>query len=281
MWKKRMILALIAIFLSGITCFLIWQDNSIVVTRSQYVSPKLPDAFDGFTIVQISDLHNKSFGKDQQRLLRRVREIAPDIIVVTGDLIDRRRYDLDMAMTFIEGAVGMAPVYYVPGNHEALSGKYDVIRERLTQAGVTVLDDASVALKKSGGSIFLFGISDPDFYADGAAATARQLGAWSEADGFKILLAHRPELFSLYAENKVDMIFTGHAHGGQIRLPGIGGLFSPDQGFFPAYTSGSYQSVASTMFVSRGLGNSIFPFRVFNRPEVVAVTLRSTGAMKR
>ena len=262
------------VLLLGMLCFFIWQDNSIVVTRTQYFSPKLPEAFDGFTIVQISDLHNKSFGKGQERLLNSIRESAPDLIVVTGDLIDRRRYNLDVAMAFIEGAVKIAPVYYVSGNHEALSGKYDSIRQRLTKAGVTVLDDAFTGIEKGGGSIRVFGLSDPVFGADGRVAAEHQLSVWSGMEGFKILLSHRPELFAVYAENSMDLIFTGHAHGGQVRLPGIGGLFSPDQGFFPAYTSGSYQLGASTMFVSRGLGNSIFPIRIFNRPQVVVVTLR-------
>jgi len=263
--------------------FSIWQNNSIVVTQSDFVSESIPDAFDQFKIVQISDLHNKQFGEDQERLLDKVRNQMPNIIIVTGDLIDQRKYNLHKAMIFIRGAVKIAPVYYVSGNHEAWSGHYETLKKSLQEAGVTVLDNSVFDFKMGENSIRLLGVSDPDFltssYLEGTNASLLEetLKGWSieERENFNILLSHRPELFDVYHGANIDMVFTGHAHGGQVRLPFVGGIVAPDQGFFPKYTSGSYTEGSTTMFVSRGLGNSIVPQRLFNRPEIVVVTLRS------
>jgi predicted MPP superfamily phosphohydrolase len=195
--------------------------------------------------------------------------------------VDRRKYDLDKAMAFVEGALDIAPVFYISGNHEAWSGKYSTIKKELEDAGVHVLDNDVIRLSIGGSSIHMFGVRDPDFhtsnYLEGTDITEMtdQFKKWSSYKSFKILLSHRPELFDLYCENKMDLIFTGHAHGGQVRIPFIGGLVAPDQGLFPKYTSGYYTKDESTMFVSRGLGNSIIPIRIFNRPEIVVVTLKT------
>ncbi|MGB5823982.1 MAG: metallophosphoesterase [Proteocatella sp.] len=262
--------------------FCVWQNNSISISKFDYVNAKIPVEFNDFTIAQISDLHNKKFGKNQVQLLNKVESINPDIIVITGDLIDRRKYNLDAAMEFILGAVKIAPVYYVSGNHEAWSGKYSIIKTSLTAAGVHVVDNSILKISKGDGSIHIAGLADPDFftykYTDGTdvSSATEQLNKWSFDEKFKILLSHRPELFDLYCKNNMDLIFTGHAHGGQFRIPFIGGLVAPDQGFFPKYTSGSYNKNLATMFVSRGLGNSIIPIRILNRPEIVAVALNKT-----
>ncbi|HHY81122.1 MAG TPA: metallophosphoesterase [Clostridiales bacterium] len=272
----------VIIIILAALCFIIWQNNSIVVTESDYVNAKIPEAFHNFKIAHISDLHNKRFGKGQTKILKKLKNISPDIIVITGDMIDRRKYDLDAALEFIEGAISIAPVYYVSGNHEAWSGKYESIKESLEKAGVTVLDDIRVELKRGDSTIYISGLSDPDFltssYLEGTETTSveEQLRQWSAYnDDFNILLSHRPELFDMYCKYGMDLIFTGHAHGGQFRIPFIGGLVAPDQGFFPKYTSGSHTKNLSTMYVSRGLGNSIVPIRIFNRPEIVVVSLES------
>lgn len=270
-----------SVFFIVVAIFCFWQNNSIVISNYTHRSRKIPSAFHGYKVLHISDLHNKMFGKNQDYLIKKIKASSPDIIVITGDLIDRRRFDLDTAMCFINKAVDIAPIYYVSGNHEAWSGKYDQIKQSLKDAGVLILDDTSLELLKGENSIQLLGLSDPDFltsnYLDGTNTKKLelQLKQWSNDINYKILLSHRPELFSLYIENNIDLIFSGHAHGGQIRLPFLGGLIAPDQGFFPKYTSGPYKNGNTTMFVSRGLGNSIFPFRVFNRPEIVVVTLKS------
>lgn len=279
--QKTLIYLSFIIIIISFVIFCIYQNNSIVITESDYNNPKIPSAFNGFRIVHISDLHNKMFGDDQAEILNKIRNLSPDIIVVTGDLIDRRNYNLASAMTFISGAVKIAPVYYVSGNHEAWSGKFPVIRESLVDAGVCVLDDTAVELYRGNSSIHIMGLADPDFltssYFDGTniSKMTEQLKLWSTNENFKILLSHRPELFDLYCKYNMDLVFTGHAHGGQIRIPLIGGLVAPDQGMFPKYTSGRYSKDSTTMFVSRGLGNSIIPIRILNRPEIVTVTLRN------
>lgn len=276
---NKMIYIIATIVLLALFC--VWQNNSIVVSSSDYYSSRIAAGFDDFRIVHISDLHNKMFGKKQSRILSETKSLSPDIIVITGDLIDRRRFDLDAAMCFIDGAVKLAPIYYVPGNHEAWSGKYSQIKQRLIEAGVYVLDDAAVEISKGSASMQLLGLSDPGFITSEHSRDVKtgilkeRLEQWTDCDQFKLLLTHRPELFDLYCENNIDLIFAGHAHGGQFRVPFAGGLFAPDQGVFPRYASGSHSSGSSTMFVSRGLGNSLMPIRIFNRPEIVAVTLKS------
>ncbi len=261
--------------------FVIWQNDSIVISSTDFYNNKVTADFEEFKIVQISDLHNKKFGSDQSKLLSKVESLSPDIIVITGDLIDRRKYDLITAMSFIEGSVKIAPTYFVSGNHESWSGEYSKIKNLLMAAGVSIMDDTALEISKGDSSIKILGLSDPDFltndYSEGTDTSkmVEQLKQWEYGDEFRILLSHRPELFDLYCKYNIDLIFTGHAHGGQFRLPFIGGLFSPDQGLFPDFTEGSYTKETSTMFVSRGLGNSIFPIRIFNRPEIVEVTLKA------
>lgn len=279
--KRLKLLILIILIISAILLFFFWQNNSIVITKTDYINSRIPTDFNDMKIAHISDLHNKRFGKNQSRLLDKLRSISPDIIVITGDLIDRRKYDLDTAMEFVSGAVDIAPVYYVSGNHEAWSGKYSVIEETLIDADVNVIDNKVIEILKQDSTIYLLGLSDPDFltsnYMEGTDVSLmiKQLDKVPSNENFKILLSHRPELFEIYCDNKIDLIFAGHAHGGQIRIPFIGGLIAPDQGMFPEYTSGYYTKNFSTMVVSRGLGNSIVPIRIFNRPEIVVVTLKS------
>lgn len=264
--------------LLALFCF--WQNNSLLLSRYTCASEKVPAAFDGFTIVQLSDLHNKSFGGDQAPLIRRVKDAGPDIIVLTGDLIDRRRYDLDAAMETVEKLTLLAPVYYVSGNHEAWSGKYEAIRDRLCEAGVTVLDNAAVSRTIGQDTIEILGVMDPDFlttaYREGTDTREMEAFLSDETphEAFTVLLSHRPELMDLYQKYQIDLVFSGHAHGGQIRLPFIGGLIAPDQGLLPRYDGGKYEEGSTAMLVSRGLGNSAFPLRLFNRPEIVAVTLK-------
>lgn len=278
--KKIKLLILLIIIIVGGAGFCYFENNNIVVTKFEYKNSKVPQEFDNFSIVQISDLHNKEFGQDQKNLIDKVKGISPDIIVITGDLIDRRRYDLETAMEFVNQAVQIAPVYYVSGNHEAWSGKYEKIKEQLISVGVNVLEDDCTEINRGESIISLLGASDPDFltsnYIDGTNLSnmVSTLEKWKDKDEFKILLSHRPELLDLYAANNMDMVFTGHAHGGQFRIPFVGGLVAPDQGLFPKYDSGEYVQDNTTMYVSRGLGNSIIPVRIFNRPEIIQVTLK-------
>jgi len=267
--------------IAGIAVFLYCQDNGIQTTTYTYFSKKLPVAMNGFKIVHLSDLHNKRFGKNQRRLQKTIGSLSPDVILITGDIIDCHRTDLKAAMELIRAAVQIAPVYYAPGNHECKSNQYGRLSPMLAEAGVHVLNNRAVKTQCKGADFTLAGVKDIEFLKETKKSKpTKEFGALladvlNNKTGFTMLLAHRPEYFDLYASQGADLVFSGHAHGGQIRLPLIGGLFAPGQGWNPKYTAGLYYIHSSAMFVSRGLGNSEFPFRMFNRPEVVAVTLKT------
>ncbi len=269
---------LMSVFLMA---FLIWQNNDVVVTKYEYVGKRLPKGFNGLKILHISDLHNKNFGG---RIFDKIKDINPDIIVITGDLIDRRRTNISVAAELVKNMAKTTPVYYASGNHEQLSGRYSEIRDTLIGLNVNVLDNSCILLNKNGDVISVSGIIDPSVnFGNKNYNPKRNIvyvkssinEAVEDKKLFNILLSHRPEYFDVYEEEEVDLVFSGHAHGGQIRISFLGGILSPDQGFFPEYSEGMHSLGETTMVVSRGLGNSLFPFRVFNRPELVVVTLKS------
>ena len=242
-------------------------------------SQELPTSFDGFRIVQVSDLHNAEIGEGNEKLLTTLQEAQPNIIVLTGDLIDSRKTKVDVALEFAEQAMQIAPCYYVTGNHEARVTEYTALKEGLTSLGVVVLEDTHTKVELDGESITLLGVNDPSFQTDyllGDAETVMRstlMRLTDETDGFTVLLSHRPELFDIYVEFGIDLVFSGHAHGGQFRLPFIGGVFAPNQGFFPKYDGGMFTQGNTSMIVSRGVGNSIIPFRINNKPEVILIEL--------
>ena len=257
-----------------------WGNTALELNTYTISSRELPDAFDGYRIAQVSDLHNAEFGEGNQRLLNMLREAEPDMIAITGDLIDSRKTNVAIALAFAKEAVKIAPCYYVSGNHEARVSEYQDLKTGLETAGVTVLDDAQVKIDASGESITVIGVNDPSFSADyltgDAAVIDQKLTELAAEDaGFTILLSHRPELFNTYVSHDMDLVLSGHAHGGQFRLPLIGGLVAPNQGLFPKYDAGVYSEGDTNMIVSRGIGNSILPFRFNNRPEVVLIELKS------
>lgn len=286
--KYRLSLVVILLLL---LCFgLYWGDNAIKTDYISISSNKLPEAFEGFKILQISDLHNKEFGKGQAVLLRNIEKAEPDIIVVTGDLIDSRRTNVDKAMDFIRGAVKLAPVYYVTGNHEGLTEEFSELEQQLIQTGVILLKNKLIQLKYKGAAINLAGINDPvyEMVTGNYNGFSEKLILEEQLEGIKegrtdrytVLLAHRPEFIDTYAQYGIDLVFSGHAHGGQFRLPFIGGLIAPGQGLFPKYTNGKYNKKNTTEIVSRGLGNSIIPLRVFNRPQILVCTLYSGSSIR-
>lgn len=263
--------------------FFYFQNNSIVTSTYIIKSDKLPNNFNGYKIVQLSDLHSKSFGNNQSDLVKKVKKVQPDLIVFTGDLIDSDKYEEKPSLVLMERLVQIAPVYYVTGNHEWWSGKFNTLEEKLKSIGVQVLRNTAKEIAIGTEKIQLIGIDDPanvdESYAEGAKMEeniTNSIKGINEETNYQILLSHRPERFSLYSEFGFDVVFSGHAHGGQFRIPFVGGLIAPDQGIFPKYTSGKYKSDNTTMIVNRGLGNSIIPFRIFNRPEIVVVILSST-----
>lgn len=267
---KKLIFIITVIII--ISVYFLWGNLSIKATEISVKNSSLPSSFDGFKIVHISDLHNDEFGDDNQRLLSLIRSTHPDIIAVTGDLIDSSRTDVDVAEEFIENALKIAPVYYSTGNHESRLKNFSSIENEFIEEGATVLRNDSVYIEKGTDRILIAGVDDPDFKT---ADTVSAIKSIKEEDVFTILLSHRPELFDIYCKEGIDLTLSGHAHGGQFRLPFIGGLYAPNQGILPQYTSGLYTNDSSEMIVSRGLGRSLFPLRFNNRPEIIVITLET------
>jgi len=273
--KKK--LTKIIILLILLVAFIWSQNEWLQTTELTLTSSEIPTSFDGYRILQISDLHNHRFGQNQSRLLNAIESANADLILVTGDTIDRRRFNLSPVEELVE-SFPLTPTYYVSGNHEVWSGKYDQVQAILDAGGWHCLDNASVTICKDEDCLQLIGLMDPATRHQGDIETysKKHLDALAlEDDSFTILMAHRPNPFPLYSQYPVDLVFSGHAHGGQFRLPFLGGLIAPDQGLFPEYTAGMHTLNETTMVVSRGLGNSIIPLRIFNQPELVVVTLKA------
>ncbi len=264
--KKILVTALALLML-----WTIWGNTAIEVSEWTFSDARVPAAFDGFRIAQLSDLHNAQFGDGNKTLLSLLAQAYPDAIFLTGDLVDSRHPDFDVALELAAQAVAIAPTYYVPGNHESRLD-YDSLRTRLTAAGVTVLEARAVIVRRGQDHIRILGIRDPDFYGGADCNHLEQIVA---NEHFEILLAHRPERMYRYEASGVDLVFAGHAHGGQFRLPGLGGMIAPGQGILPEYDCGMFTAGDTTMLLSRGLGNSLFPFRFNNRPEILVCTLKS------
>ena len=237
-------------------------------------SQRLPESFDGYKIAHVSDLHNAEFGESNAKLLELIKEAEPDIIAITGDVIDSHRTDIDIALRFAAEAVKIAPCYYVSGNHEGLidSDEYARLVSGFESIGVTVLDNKEEIIELNGEKISLLGTDVPLI---GNEVTAEGLAQISSADCYTILLCHRPDYFEEFVRAEIDLTLCGHAHGGQFRLPFIGAIYAPNQGFFPEYDSGLYSQDDSVMVVSRGLGNSTINLRFNNRPELVVIELKT------
>ncbi|MFJ7650130.1 metallophosphoesterase [Lysinibacillus sp. NPDC097279] len=269
----------VVFFLVFIVIFLYVNNHWLVVSKHVYESEKVPVSFDGLRIVQISDLHDALFGNNQQKLIAKVKATNPDYIFITGDVIDSNRFNLEQSLQAVRGLVELADVYYVLGNHEVATNKVSEIYEALSSLGVHVMANESTVLERNGERLAIVGIEDPLM----GRSTEEMLDiatAYIPEDMLKLLLAHRPEVFSTYVNQEIDLVFSGHAHGGQVRIPGIGGLVAPGQGMFPKFTAGVYEEGKTKMIVSRGLGNSSVPFRIFNRPEIIIMDLKriNTGS---
>lgn len=252
--------------------YIMWQNNALSVSEYSYSSDKITPDMDGFKIVHVSDLHNKEFGKNNARLISLIDKSRPDIIVISGDLADSRRTDIDAAVRFVKSASAIAPVYFTTGNHEHRLEQSELseLLERLEDAGAVLLLDKKERIVCKDSVIYIGGISD--------VSADRGLGGdmfSDNKDSLCLLILHRPQLAGYYAGCGADLIFSGHAHGGQVRIPFVGGLLAPDQGFFPKLSEGMHRLGGSHLVISRGLGNSLIPLRINNPPELVAVTLRS------
>lgn len=269
------ILALIA----AAAAFLIKDSrDDLEISRYEVASQKLPESFDGFKIVQLSDLHGAEFGEDGMGLVEKVKELEPDIIALTGDFVTDEG-DLAAVEKLAARLVKLCPVYFVSGNHEFGSGLAVKVRNILERAGVKYLSNEYLTISRGEDGILLGGVEDPLAYADMLSPDelAQKMND-AAPDAFKILLGHRNYWMTEYPELPVDLIFCGHAHGGLIRIPGVGGLIGTDRRLFPDFDAGQFNNGRYTLIVSRGLGNSVPIPRIFNRPEIVCVELSSAYA---
>lgn len=269
------ILALIA----AAAAFLIKNSrDDLEISRYEVKSQKLPESFDGFKIVQLSDLHGAEFGEDGMGLVEKVKELEPDIIALTGDFVTDEG-DLAAVEKLAARLTELCPVYFISGNHEFGSGLAVKVRNILERAGVKYLSNEYLTISRGEDEILLGGVEDPLAYADMLSPDelAQKMND-AAPDAFKILLGHRNYWMTEYPELPVDLIFCGHAHGGLIRIPGVGGLIGTDRRLFPDFDAGEYNNGRYTLIVSRGLGNSVPIPRVFNRPEIVCVELSSAYA---
>ncbi len=267
-----------------LTSWTIWGNITVGTTLYPIYDANLPSGFEGYKIAQISDLHNAEFGQENSRLLKILQKEAPDIIAFTGDLVDSSHTNLEIAVSFVKRAMEIAPCYYVTGNHEVwLKEQYSELEKKLEDCGVRVLRNQSEILILGDDKMQLIGIDDPDFSESDsemsdftADIVSSEIEDAGDEEDYKILLSHRPEVFNTYVEKNINLVLCGHAHGGQFRLPFLGGMVAPNQGLFPKYDSGIYEKESTTMIVSRGIGNSIIPIRFNNRPEAVMIVLYSS-----
>ncbi|MBE6795184.1 MAG: metallophosphoesterase [Ruminococcaceae bacterium] len=279
---KRLICAVILLVLIFVAVT-IWGNITLCVEHFEISTDKVPGD-KGYKIAHVSDYHNTKNGFLNDAVITSLEKEKPDIIVITGDLIDCRKTDINKGVSFATALVDIAPVYYVTGNHECnLSienqSAFDGMIEDLKSLGVEVLrGDSSEITLPNKEKINIFGIDDPYFHCGSASEVKITTDSLCSAleiniDEFNILLAHHPEQIEIYSKYQFDLVYSGHAHGGQGRLFGIG-LIAPDQGLFPKYTSGLYEENETTLVVSRGIGNSIAPVRIFDRPNLIYTIIK-------
>ncbi len=276
---KKIRVSLILILLIGLTALYGAHENR-QLDVSYY---RIQSSLKRIRIAHISDLHNAEIGPQNEKLIQAVLTSEPDIILLTGDMFDGRHPQIDKSIDFVSKISGIVPIFYVSGNHEAYRPDlYAQFKEGIRRYGVQVLEDQSFPLRIKGQDMVLHGIMDSRIYG-GRLSTAEQIRITQAAltklniDKSKtnILLSHRPERMAEYVEAGLDFVFSGHAHGGQFRIGRP--LYAPGQGFFPKYAEGVIKEGNTTLVVSRGLGNSLIPLRINNRPELIIVDLLETA----
>ena len=265
--------------------------SKLEIAKYVIENEKIPKEFNDYTIIQISDLHNKSFGKDNIHLLNEINKINPQVVFITGDIIDGENKNYQVALNLLNNLAKRYKVYYINGNHEqkALIKKYKDLYtkyfEELKKIPAIYLDNEKTQIKKGDSYINIYGLTIPFKYYkylfDKNKSTDLDENFLQESlpkinkKEFNILLAHTPFYFDEYEKWGADLILAGHVHGGIIRIPFIGGLLSPNRQFFPKYDLGKYNKNNSTMIVTKGLGGSKVLVRINCKPEVVKITLKS------
>lgn len=267
--KHRWILPVLAIL---VILTLIALDERLILRTYTVASPKLTAEV---RLAVVTDFHSSDNADD---VVAMVASCAPDAVLMVGDMFDddTANRPTERTLSLMRQLSALYPCYYVSGNHEAWTGEMDALYQQTEEAGVTVLRMSSGVLTVRGQRIALCGVPDPyEMVFSGAPDTEEQLRqALEDVDSadFTVLLAHRPEMLAKYAQFPLDLVLSGHAHGGQVRIPGVlNGLYAPNQGWFPKLAGGAYTQDGTTLIVSRGLAVRTRLPRIFNRPEVVLV----------
>ncbi len=273
-WKKMVITALLMLLLITAAFY-----NGLVFRRYEINTDKLNPG-ECIRIVLISDLHNHVYGDKQSKIISLIQKQNPDIIALAGDIADDQVPIVGTEL-FLAGIQGMAPVYYVTGNHEFWSSDIKNIKDIIGRYGVTILEHNYERVKVGNSSIIIGGVDDPDIVDfeqadfDWEGELYNGFSHLTDYPEFKVLLSHRPELIDVYLKTDFDLVLSGHSHGGQVRIPLIlNGLYAPDQGWFPKYAGGMYSHDNLTHIVSRGVSYNPRMPRIFNPPEIAVVDIK-------
>lgn len=305
--RRKNFLRNLVIFLCLVVCLLLGNylaNQQVYITTYEIEDEAIPEAFDGYRIVQITDVHSIRSQEQADMLFEKITEQQPDAVVLTGDLLDSTYYTEEnnalkagesdkMAgqdtVDFVKRLTEYYHVYFVYGNHEMVlldDVDNNPFKLAMKEIGVVFLNNDGVKISKDEDSIYMLGIQDPatlykdsdyaeyNTHSERINAMMKNVMALKEEDLYTVVLSHRPEYFKEYIKYDTNLILTGHAHGGQMRLPGVGGLYAPGQGWFPEYTEGVYVEGETAMIIGRGIGDSTDLPRVFNPPEINTIILK-------
>lgn len=267
------------LFFALLGSFLLWENFTVCAKEEVIALPALPESFDHLRIVQISDLHGTCFGAGNSRLLAAVEKASPDLICITGDLFDETS-DLSLLPPFLSALVGIAPTYYVTGNHEWQLKSLSSVLSMMQACGVSVLQNTYHTLHKNGEKLVLAGVDDPCGPLERTMPNelVRQI---RDAEGEHVpilMLSHRNDELEQWSDLGVMLVLCGHCHGGIIRLPIVGGIFGTHRELFPKYDAGVFRRNGTAVYVSRGLGCSSLRFRLFNRPQLSVLCLKNPNS---
>lgn len=260
----------IIISISIILILLIYENFTMKITNKSIIDKNIPSEFNGYRILQISDFYNKNFHK-KDYFIKKVGKTNPDIIFITGDIINSRNPNYDIVEKMLINIVKIAPVYYVTGNHESRLEDFPSFFKKMEKIGINILNDDFKIIKRKNDELNIIGVNDPMYF--GEKHLYSKLEEYKEKNKYNILLSHRPELFENYVKHGMNLVFTGHTHGGQIRIPFLGAVFAPNQGIFPKYAEGIHKKEDTNMIINKGIGSSLIPIRIFNRAEIVVLTI--------
>ena len=287
--RSIIIISIIFILIVIIPVITMIVSNKVIsISRYTINSDKIPNAFDNFKILQLSDLHSKEFGNKNEELIKKIDQENPDVIFMSGDMVNSYDKNFEVFFQLVDNLSEKYSIYYILGNHEENLYDDDIneIINYLKEKNVNVINNTKIELTKDNEKINLYGLGyNQKYYTQSGNKYGNDMqyteNIISEVLGnvntneYNILLTHSPLLFEAYSNWGADLVFAGHIHGGVIIVPFLGGLLSPEEKFFPKYYKGEYTLNNSKMIVNAGLGNGRIPIRMFNRPDVSVVTLKS------